>query len=392
MEQTISLKQLLLRIALRLILIVAVLLFLILLLPPLLKLFLPFVLSYVAASVLAPLVRKMAKKAGKVWNFWSMFFVVLLLLAATGILVYAGYYLFSQIADLIGSWSTIQTDVTDTINNLSSLLDRKVHLPSPELEEYLIDILQSILDWVRNQVSSWAPNVVTGVGSFTTGLASFVVSLLFSIVGAYFMTADYPSLKNKLIKWVPDIIHPHMRHLKNAMGSAMFGYLRAQLILSGAVALIIFLALLIYGQSYSILIALACGIIDLVPFFGSGVVLVPWAIIMLIFGNYKKALFLLILALMLFLFRKLAEPKIVGNQTGLSPLLSLISIYVGMKLGGVLGMVLCPVACMILIGLYGMGFFDPTIQDFKMILRRLLSAAKIDIPEEESSESRSDSE
>jgi predicted PurR-regulated permease PerM len=108
------------------------------------------------------------------------------------------------------------------------------------------------------------------------------------------------------------------------------------------------------------------------------VVLAPWAVLCLFWGDYKKALFLVILAMALFLFRKLAEPKIVGNQTGLSPLASLISIYVGMKLGGVLGMILCPIICMILVGLYGMGFFDPTISDFKQLLHWVLHAAQLD--------------
>ena len=113
------------------------------------------------------------------------------------------------------------------------------------------------------------------------------------------------------------------------------------------------------------------------PFFGSGAILVPWGVICLLVGNLKKAVFLLILAFALFLFRKLAEPKVVGNQTGLSPLLSLISIYVGMKLGGVAGMILCPIACMVVIGLYGMGFFTPTIQDFRMLFGRVLEAARL---------------
>ena len=172
-----------------------------------------------------------------------------------------------------------------------------------------------------------------------------------------------------------------MRHVKEATGSAMFGYLRAQLILSGVVTLIIFIALLIYGQSYSLLIAIACGIIDVMPFFGSGAVLVPWGVIMLLLGNFQKGLFLLALALALFIFRKLAEPKVVGNQTGLSPLLSLISIYVGMKLGGVIGMILCPILCMVVIGLYGMDFFTPTITDFRLLFGRIFDAARMPAPE-----------
>lgn len=376
----VPMKTLLLRIGLRLLLIIAVLLCLTLLVPPLLDLFLPFILAFLAATLLAPLVQKTARRVGG-WNFWSMLFVVLMLLAATGILVYAGYYLISQIIDLIHSWASIRDGLTNMLEQISIFLSTNVHFTYTDTEAYILNFVQEGLNWITGKVSTWAPSVVIGVGNLASGIASFVVSLLFFIVGAYFMTADYPGLRKKLISWVPDIIRPHMRHVKEATGSAMFGYLRAQLILSGVVTLIIFIALLIYGQSYSLLIAIACGIIDVMPFFGSGAVLVPWGVIMLLLGNFQKGLFLLALALALFIFRKLAEPKVVGNQTGLSPLLSLISIYVGMKLGGVIGMILCPILCMVVIGLYGMDFFTPTITDFRLLFGRIFDAARMPAPE-----------
>lgn len=376
----VPMKTLLLRIGLRLLLIIAVLLCLTLLVPPLLDLFLPFILAFLAATLLAPLVQKIARRVGG-WNFWSMLFVVLMLLAATGILVYAGYYLISQIIDLIHSWASIRDGLTNMLEQISIFLSTNVHFTYTDTEAYILNFVQEGLNWITGKVSTWAPSVVIGVGNLASGIASFVVSLLFFSVGAYFMTADYPGLRKKLISWVPDIIRPHMRHVKEATGSAMFGYLRAQLILSGVVTLIIFIALLIYGQSYSLLIAIACGIIDVMPFFGSGAVLVPWGVIMLLLGNFQKGLFLLALALALFIFRKLAEPKVVGNQTGLSPLLSLISIYVGMKLGGVIGMILCPILCMVVIGLYGMDFFTPTIIDFRLLFGRIFDAARMPAPE-----------
>lgn len=369
-------KKLILRISLRLVLIVAVLLCLGLIVPPLLGLFLPFLLAFVAATLLAPLVQKFAKRVGG-WNFWSMLFVVLMLLAVTGVLVYAGYYLVSHVADLIRSWTSIREGITDMLNQVSQFLSNNVHFTSTDTEQYILGHLQDGLSWLTGKISTWAPTVVVGVSNLASGIVSFLISLLFFIVAAYFMTADYPGLRKRLIAWVPDIIRPHMRHVKEAAGSAMFGYLRAQLILSGVVLVIVFVALLIFRQPYSLLIAIATGIIDIMPFFGSGAILVPWGVVCLLVGNLKKAIFLLILAFALFLFRKLAEPKVVGNQTGLSPLLSLISIYVGMKLGGVAGMILCPIACMVVIGLYGMGFFTPTIQDFKMLFGRVLEAARL---------------
>ena len=374
---TIPTKKLVLRISLRLLLILAVLLDLALIVPPLLDLFLPFILAFIAATILAPLVQKFAKRVGG-WNFWSMLFVVLMLVAATGILVYAGYYLGSQIVDLIHSWSSIRDGITDMLNQVSQFLTDNVHFTSTDAEEYLLNFVQNGISWLTGKISAWAPSVVIGVGNLASGIARFLISLLFFIVGAYFMTADYPELRKRLISWVPDIIRPHMRHVKEAAGSAMFGYLRAQLILSGMVTVIIFVALLIARQPYSLLIAIAAGIIDLMPFFGSGAVLVPWGVICLLIGRVQKGIFLLILAFILFLFRKLAEPKVVGNQTGLSPLLSLIAIYVGMKIGGVAGMILCPIACMVVIGLYGMGFFSPTLNDFRLLFGRIIDAARIE--------------
>lgn len=378
MESEVPMKKLLLRIVLRFSLIISLLLFIALVLPKLLDLFLPFVLAFFTASLLAPLVRKVSKKMGKVRKLWAMLFILLLILTLTGLLVYAGYYLFSQVSDLVGSWQSIQTSTTELLNSLSAYFANGTSITSTDLEEYLLELIQRLLTWLTEAISSWAPSVVISVGNLATGIANFVISLLFFIVGAYFMTADYPNLRAKLAGHIPNMIRPHVGHIKDAMGTATFGYLKAQVILSSIVTLIIFISLLCWGQSYSLIIAIVCGIIDLIPFFGSGTVLVPWAVVELFLGHYAKTIFLLILALVLFLFRKLAEPKVVGNQTGLSPLLSLISIYVGMKLGGVVGMILAPILCMIIISLYRVGFFTPTIQDFRQLGAHIIGEASLD--------------
>lgn len=190
----VPMKTLLLRIGLRLLLIIAVLLFLTLLVPPLLDLFLPFILAFLAATLLAPLVQKIARRVGG-WNFWSMLFVVLMLLAATGILVYAGYYLISQIIDLIHSWASIRDGLTNMLEQISIFLSTNVHFTYTDTEAYILNFVQEGLNWITGKVSTWAPSVVIGVGNLASGIASFVVSLLFFIVGAYFMTADYPGLR-----------------------------------------------------------------------------------------------------------------------------------------------------------------------------------------------------
>ena len=303
----VPLRTLVLRITLRFALILGVLLFLILLLPPLLNLFLPFVLAYILAAVLAPLVGKLTKTSERVWNFWSMFFVLLIIIAIAALLIYVGYYLFTQVTDLITSWSSIRDNFIEILRSFSGYLQGHMDMTSTELDAYARETLQSVTDWITEKLSSWAPTVVVGVGNVASSVASFLVSLLFFIIGAYFMTSDYYQLHATILRHIPASIHPHIRHIKDAMDSAMFGYMKARLVIAAMVAAIFFVAMLIWGQDYALILALIAGVLDFLPFFGSGAILVPWAVVSLFLGDTRKAMFLLILCFCLFLFRKLAE-------------------------------------------------------------------------------------
>ena len=85
---------------------------------------------------------------------------------------------------------------------------------------------------------------------------------------------------------------------------------------------------------------MALGILDFIPIVGAGTVMVPWSVILLVLGEWKRGVAFLAVWGVICLFRRMIEPKIVGDQTGLHPLLSLLAIYVGMKLGGVVAMIL----------------------------------------------------
>ena len=110
-------------------------------------------------------------------------------------------------------------------------------------------------------------------------------------------------------------------------------------------------------QPYGLLLALGLAVMDFIPIIGAGTVMVPWAFVDLFTGKLSAAVELMAIWGVIALFRRVMEPKFVGDQTGLSPLLSLVSIYVGMKLAGVLGMVFGPIVLLVLLNLAGMGMF-----------------------------------
>ena len=118
-------------------------------------------------------------------------------------------------------------------------------------------------------------------------------------------------------------------------------------------------------QPYGLLLSLGLAVMDFIPVIGAGTVMVPWAFVALFTRDFSNAAWLMGIWGVIALFRRVMEPKFVGDQTGLSPILSLVSIYVGMKLAGVLGMILGPVALLILLNLAGMGCFQGLALDLR---------------------------
>ena len=110
-------------------------------------------------------------------------------------------------------------------------------------------------------------------------------------------------------------------------------------------------------------------VLDFIPIIGSGTIMVPWAVVDIITGNYTHAAQLMVIWGIIALFRRLGEPKILGDQTGLSPILSLVCIYVGMRIAGVLGMILGPILCLVALNICRTGLFDGLAADLSLAIR-----------------------
>lgn len=382
-EEAVPTGTLVWRISLRLALVGVVALFCATLLRPLLHLFMPFLIAYlVTALIMAPVLRRVGERLRR-RKFLSMLLVILLLLLTVGLLAALVYYLVTQVAGLIRNWESMLGSLESAKEALAGLVAR--------YSSWTEEAVRAKLDlWMAN-AGSWIKNSFFEIDDIRSYLdtvkntapvvGNFLLGFVFFVIAAYFTAAEYPRIHRKISGCIPNFFRPQLRCIRQAAGGATFGYLRAQVILSAVVALITFVALLIYGQSFALVIALAVGVVDFFPFFGSSLILIPWAIVAFLQGDWVCTVFLLVLTFVLFLFRKLAEPKIVGDQTGLHPLLSLMSMYVGMKLAGILGMILMPILWMAVISLYRVGFFDPTIRDFALLARRIGDRARLTPPD-----------
>lgn len=212
----------------------------------------------------------------------------------------------------------------------------------PELREGLLQAAEGgeeALLALPGQVGGWLAGAAAGL----PGAGLFLFAALLS---AYYLSAGRPGLSAAL-----DCLPPQRREKilgwLAAAGQALRGWLKAQ----GLLALTSFglsaLGLLVLGVEPALLAAGGIALVDALPVLGSGAVLLPWALVVLVLGNLPMGLGLLGLYAVLTITRSLLEPRLVGRQAGLPPLLALVSMYGGFRLLGVGGLILAPLGAMV---------------------------------------------
>ena len=337
--------------------------------PPLLELFMPFVLALMVAWLLNPLVKQLQKRLGLSRGFLSLLLILLAFAAASGVLFALGQSLFNEISSLATDYQSVWASLQAGIAAVGEELDKFLAYLPQEVETFFNGLLDKLNGWVQTVLPELLKDVGTRAGSFAMSIPSFVVALIVFIMGAYFITADYPHLRFLVTDRMPQGARDFFSRIKHTALGAFGGYVPAAVIISIGVFVILLVGFLVIRQGYAVLLALLLVIIDFIPIIGSGTVMVPWAIIDLVTGNYAHAVGLMVVWGVVCVFRRVAEPKAVGSQTGLSPILSLVSMYVGMKLAGVLGMILGPILCLVLINICRTGVLDGLAADLSLAVR-----------------------
>ncbi len=175
------------------------------------------------------------------------------------------------------------------------------------------------------------------ISCFTIIIVTFISVLLF--------VKDFGKMKekcrnNKCCQVIYDIV----KKVLTATGT----YLRAQLIIMSFISTLCVIALYFLKNPYALLVGILIGFFDILPFIGTGTILVPWAVVEFTMGNYKEAVVLLLLFAACSFIRELLEPKLIGKRLGIYPIAVLMAIYVGIRLFGICGIVLGPVSILII--------------------------------------------
>lgn len=312
----------------------------------LLPLLLPFILGALLALAAEPGVRLLTHKT-RLPRF-----------AAAGISVTLALVLLSCILFLLASFAVKQLGRLSTV--LPQVAESAVDGLN-SLENYLLSLAQRSPAALRSTLSgsvtrlfhsgdtvtrmaSQLPDLLT---SLVSRLSSSALSVGTGILAGYMVSVRLPRIRHWcenspqlqwLRRWLP-VLH----RIKTALG----GWLKAQLKLSSLCFFIVCLGLILLRIPYAPVWALLTALVDAIPVLGTGTVLLPWALICLIQGQSLRAIGLLLTYGAAFLSRSVLEPRLVGKQLGLDPLLTLLSLYIGFQLWGIAGMLLSPLAAVV---------------------------------------------
>lgn len=190
--------------------------------------------------------------------------------------------------------------------------------------------------------------LLQGLQTFLTSLPNAATVLVISLLAAFFISKDFYRFQERLLSIMPLFIQQRLSTVTNDLKQALVGFLRAQLTLISITGAIVIVGLLILQVNYAFTIGIITGIVDLLPLLGTGFIFVPWIIYLFFKGNFDLVIGLSILYGVVVIQRQIMEPKIVADSIGLDPLITLIALFVGLQLFGVVGLILGPVAVVVI--------------------------------------------
>ncbi|HOO26294.1 MAG TPA: sporulation integral membrane protein YtvI, partial [Clostridiales bacterium] len=321
-------------------------------------LFLPFIFSGLVAMAMQTPVKFLASKtklkhsSASALSVGLMFFLILIVFGLVG------FRLIKQMRGLFESLVGFFSDPSAYVDKIeAAVYDFLLYLPTA-LGSTLKDYLKDFFDNLRNNDFkfldfSFLSGPLGGVWSTAKALPEFVIAVIISIVSCFFMTADYETItgfiKRRLGPQKLASVVTAKKSAISAVGKMVKAYAILMFITFGE--MIVGLGILrlvgLYKSEYLLATAVLVAVVDIVPVLGTGTVLLPWAAFSFLTDKTGLGIGLLVMYIIIYVIRQGIEPKIVAGTLGLPPILTLVSMYIGAKLFGFIGLFALPITLIV---------------------------------------------
>lgn len=304
----------------------------------------PFIIAFVVTLLLQFPLDRMKLKSKRVRKLASIVLCAVFYLLVFVIILIVGARVITQAGDLIRAIPRLFSELVPFFNRAFDELEVAVAAYDAELATFIDQIATSTLKTISQTVTDISAKALIFVTGLATSIPGTIVSVVITVISTFFMVVDYDLILSFLKKLIPaskkELFETSAHYAKGMIAIYIKSY--ALLFLLTFVELTIGFTLL--NIPYGVLLALLIAIFDIMPILGTGGILLPWALILLIMGNLKLAAGIAALYIIITAVRQSLEPRIVGAQIGLHPLATLIAMLLGLGLFGLVGLIAFPVA------------------------------------------------
>ena len=334
----------------------------------------PLIIAFFVAAILQKPKNYLSKKTflkeglASTLCVFAALFIFLSLIALIGVRIVdeiKGFidYVSIQLRDIDGIIDNIEAWLLNIIASFPSFIKDTLSENTSELFSKLREIIAGkdtetvshVTEGIGNKFQlSWLSGPLSGVISTARQVPSFLIAFVVTIVASCFMTKEYPKMIEFFVCQIPESKRKDFSRgtvlLKDSLSKMIKAYLLIILVTFAEMSLgLTALKLIgIFESNYIVIIALITAIVDIIPILGTGTILLPWAVYSLIVGDIGMSVGLLVIYAVISVVRQVIEPKLVAGQLGLSPVVTISALYLGLRFFGVLGMFVCPIAIIML--------------------------------------------
>ena len=346
----------------------AVLLAVIFIGPGLIQFFMPLIIAWIIASLANPMVAFLEKRIRIMRRTGSVLVIIFVLFLVGTVLYAAVRFLMEQVSSLASDLPNVYEQVVGNLQEALGALHTQFSFIPENLEQILEGNQNKFSDILLSFTNSINTGSVSAVGDFASSVIDVFVLVVLTLMLSYFFVARREQIKETVTRCMPQGIKDFWNMAMDTCLRALAGYLKACFQIMVVVFVILFI---IFGGimrvEYASLLALLTAFLDFLPFLGTGIIITPWAIYCLITGEYVSAVILVITYVICLLVHRLLEPKLVGDSVGMSPFATLISMFIGYRMIGMLGLILGIPVGMVLIAFKEQGMFDSYIKGIKIL-------------------------
>lgn len=335
--------------------------------------FMPFVIGWILSVIAGPLVTFLEKKLKIMKRLGSAITIILVLALCIGLIYLIISQIWEEISVLIRNFPSMYHDLERGLSQIGTQGNALFERFPEQIQNSWATLMNNLDDTASSLIGRIGEPTIEVAGNVAKRIPSVLIGTIVAFVSAYFFIADKENLGEWVKKVVPKSITSRLILVGENLKYAMGGYFKAQFKIMGVVFAILLVGFTLMQIRFSILLAIAIAFLDFLPFFGTGTALIPWAIYKFLVGDYKMVAALVILYGVTQLVRQLIQPKLVGDSMGLNPLYTLFLLYLGYRVGSVLGMIFAVPIGLILLNLYQAGAFDYILNDVKILAEGILS-------------------